>query len=1294
MSSSAPLPAHDPERDATQPGRGPASRPRPRPAARGRARALRVGLVAASVLAALAVPAGCLDQIPDGLKKTPAGPGAHVRFDLSARPLPSIPLPNDTATWPDPTSRTGLRINASLIAPTNIEVQARHRFSQMEGWGTFSPISVGFDLDRSDPEYAAYTGPALDLENVERRHQGDDYDFQDDAVYLVNLDTGVPQLLDLGSGNFDYILKKLDRYWANDTRQSERNLLFETIDETQGGQVTSYAPEVDSDFDGVLDKPNTDSLKACPPPDALCDNPESGDAYYTQACLDMRRARDRCIADHLLTWYERETDTLLVRPLLPLDEMSHYAIVLTDRLVDGRGHAVKSPFDFVYHATQREAAARVTDILNDGRFASYFGDLAGTGLDHVAFLWSFTTQPTVDDMKRLRDGLYGQGEFERWATEYPPSVEMWRAVGLTPNLDQGAVDVPGWQTSPDGIERDCPTKAENMFVVDWDGLKAQARDLFTEGFDVDGGPDLELLLHLYDSIDHMVIGTYKTPYLLEGGPQSSDPNASFNVNFATGEGEVTTDTVQFWIIVPKATEAHQQPFDINIYGHGYTGNFVEMLLYAGNMAKHGIATVGINAPFHGLTFDEEGTKFAARSILGGACYAPFFDAVTQGRTRDLNADGYTDSGGDFWSSYLFHTRDGVRQAILDHLQLVRILRAFGQTTEGMGCRDNADKTTPVKACDSNGDGAADLLGDFDADGVPDIGGPSVKYGTWGESLGGILSGIHGAIDAYVTSAVPTSGGGGLSDIGIRSFQGGVIEAVLLRMWGPLLVTVPASTRKVCNSASKDKDRCTICPADDLSLRWVLPDVNGTGEVEVDCIQPEDIADSTVLVRNLANDQVRCASVDDKQRFRVGLPATFGDSVIVSFWKGRDRVESYASCLLTGEPELLKTVETWGAGRFGMGASNGAGTASCEYATCSGFQGTFFGQGTQLVAPGAGYGEIRQSPALRRFIMLAQSALEPGDPISFAPYYALKPMTDPFGAVIQPHALIALNTIGDMNVPLNSGIAFGRAAGALPFLRPDQAQKYPDYLDYVTPQELYDELGGRTPNQELIERHVVEGITALARHPAEPACAGSQNAAPLGATFTDSNGQQQACYPTGCTAETESTSETRICYSDTHCEIPAGETIGSCRPNLLGQQICDEALWDADDVDEGKMLYYEQHSAVPLRLARLTGSAHAAGLEAVWKPRILGKPYGSDLAWAPGAPPNGRITALLDAYIIPEGKHCFENGRPCQAFDISTYLTNLVARFFQSDGTDLYYLSHPTSHHCLETATPTCDYFQP
>jgi len=1229
-------------------------------------------------LVALSMASAC-ERAPLDFGRTPTGPGARVRFDLAHTPLPDIPLPNDTATWSDPTSRTGLRINASMVAPTEIEQDARARFDQLEGWGTFMPISLAFDLDEVGGQPRKPAQAALDLANIEKRHHNDDYDFGDDAIYVVNLETGVPAPLDVGNGNFPYTLKRLDRYWANDTRATERNLAFETIDESRHGTIgwDTFTPDLDTDFDGVLDIPNLEDAYACPDPDPVCDdarNPMYGDP----SCVETRRGRDRCIADHLLTFYERETDTLIVRPLLPLAEATKYAVVVTDRLVDANGDPVKSPFDHVYHASQQKVAERVAEAVDDGSHAAYFGDIAGTGLDHVAFTWGFTTEPTVDDMKKLRDGLYGQGPFSKLGSDYPPEFELRRAVGAVAGLEAGSTDPAGWQSTDA-----CKGLVSNLYVVKLADIKSTLQLAVTQLFGEGYGSATEQLVRSLDSIDYMVLGTYRSPFLLEGGPDSVDPKAAFNVDYETGAGDVTTDTVQFWLFVPKETAQFKQPFDVNIYGHGYTGNYLEPIFYAGNLAQHGLATVGINAMGHGLDLGDAGTETLARGLFSGACIGPTIDSLLATRARDLDNDGRPDSGGDFWSSYLFHTRDGVRQSVLDHIQLVRIFRTFGTPTGRMLCRN--DKTgwanEPTEPCDTDANGTAEVAGDFNGDGVPDVGGPDAHYGTWGESLGGILSGIHGAIDAYVTSASPGSGGGGLTDIGVRSFQGGVIEAVLLRLWGPLIVTVPSEERSACTGAEDDAKDCTMCAAGEISLRWVMPDNNSTGELEIQCLKPGAIENTTVMVYNEDNDELRCARVDDSLRMRVGLPTSLGDRVVVGFYDGEDAVTDYASCTPTfaKNAEARTEVRAYGKGRFTLNHENGAGTDQCYYPTCNAFQGTFYGEGTELVAPAEGYGQIRQTPTLRRFLQLAQMALDPGDPISFAPYYAIKPMTDPFGKVIQQHAVLTVDTIGDMNVPLNSGIAFARATGALPFLRPDAAEKFPEYADYVTPQALFDALG-KTPNQDLIDRHVIEGITALARHPAGADCQTSANAAVDG-TFIDSANVEQACYPTGCVADGS------VCLSGSSCDA----ALDKCMPNEIGQTKCEEALFDVDDLDEGTALIHEQVAPIPQRLVRYTEDATPQSIDDVWAPRLRGVPFSDDGAWKPTE--GRRVTGLLDAYIVPEGVHTFTYGDPCNAFDSGTYLTNLVSRFFMSDGTDVYYLSHPKTHLCLEKDATTCGYLE-
>ena len=63
-----------------------------------------------------------------------------VKFDFDARPLPEIPLPNDIATRPDDHARTGRRLNASMIAPTNMEQRTRRLIDGLDGWGLYQPI--------------------------------------------------------------------------------------------------------------------------------------------------------------------------------------------------------------------------------------------------------------------------------------------------------------------------------------------------------------------------------------------------------------------------------------------------------------------------------------------------------------------------------------------------------------------------------------------------------------------------------------------------------------------------------------------------------------------------------------------------------------------------------------------------------------------------------------------------------------------------------------------------------------------------------------------------------------------------------------------------------------------------------------------------------------------------------------------------------------------------------------------------------------------------------------------------
>src|SRR5262245_42432367 len=209
---------------------------------------MRPAMVA--TVAAVVLGAACgVDTIPSGLRATPEGNGPTVKFDTAHRPLPEVPLPNDVATFADPTSRTGRRLNVSLVAPTSFERRAREDFSTMEGWGVSAPITVAFER----PDGVAETEPAIDLDDFAGRMQRADHDFSDDPIYVVNLSAGLPVFLEAGHGYFPVTVRDPFKYFPLDPKASEGNLIFETIEEGAGLPQSAYRPELDRDFDGILD---------------------------------------------------------------------------------------------------------------------------------------------------------------------------------------------------------------------------------------------------------------------------------------------------------------------------------------------------------------------------------------------------------------------------------------------------------------------------------------------------------------------------------------------------------------------------------------------------------------------------------------------------------------------------------------------------------------------------------------------------------------------------------------------------------------------------------------------------------------------------------------------------------------------------------------------------------------------------------------------------------------------------------------------------------------------------------
>jgi hypothetical protein len=869
---------------------------------------------------------GCLADEPQGLAKAPPA-ATTVKFDFLHRPLPEIPLPNDIATRYDATSPTGRRINASLIAPSGFERSTRALIDEVDGWGVYQAISIPF------------TGP-LDVESILAGHRDVDYAPENDVVLLVNVDPDSPAFgeampLDVGNGNHPVVLEQIEGYWKNDPRGFTMSLFFDEADEDENGNGRLDEGE-DTDADGVLDRPN----------------------YLPGA----NPARDDLAAraDALMSFYDRETNTLIARPMEPLRERTTYAVVVTRRLKDAAGQPVGSPFDFVNHTSQTADLAPLSDHLPPG-----------TTLDDVAFAFTFTTQSIESQWIAVREGVYGKGPQAHLADTKAEVVE------LLPLVDTSLPKFAG---------------RKNPYVMYAEDFALPYNLIATQllGNEADSEANRALMEGL-EYVDFVVMGAFDSPQLYDRG--GAFPEAWQGLNFqswpqdlSTTKAAVYNERVYFTLTVPRkevSARKDGKPAPVSFISHGYTGNRFNTLDIGSHFARFGAAAIGIDCPSHGLGESAE-VQAQARTLLAPFGVGPFVDAAFKGRHFDQNRDDVVDSGADFWTAYLFHTRDVVRQCGLDHVQLAKLLRGFD------------GKTRWALDVDGDGDRNNDLAGDFDGDGKVDVGGDT-PIGMLGASLGGIMSAVVGGIEPAVTTVVPIAGGGGLGDIGIRSVQGGVREAISLRLMGPLFVGTPREDGTV-------------------ALETIVPDLNDDATLALgdgpEGLEPGDV----VVARNLANGERGCTVVSAERTFRVAVQSDLGDPVALDFYHPPALVLGDTECTVAGGRTAYATID-----RFGVEVR---------------FQGERYPATAPLVAVAEGMGLRRASPEMRRFMGLGQLVLDPADPAVYAVSLMKRPITYPtLGEKTGAHALV-VTTIGDMNVPASSGVNLARAAGLVEYREND------------------------------------------------------------------------------------------------------------------------------------------------------------------------------------------------------------------------------------------------------------------
>jgi hypothetical protein len=692
-----------------------------------------------------------------------------------------------------------------MHAHTVLERDLARDLDELAGFSVTGPIRVPFDrpIDARDLERRQGTTASLAA-------------FDAHAIYLVDLETGLPEPLAWSSALFPRATAFEHGVLANDPRAGEASLLHELYDE-------------DLDGDGMLDPgEDTDS-------DGLLDRPATADGTRR----DVLDAYDR--ADFA---FDRQSATLELRPARPLRPATTYAVVITDRVRDAEGRPARSPLDYVHPLAQTTALAGI-ETQFEAR-PDLYGDLATRGLSGVAFAWTFTTDATTAVAEALRDGLRGEGPHAALATSF--------GAGAVPLAVSGGV--PG---------RPCPDPGAMRYRAAGPSFGAALGDVAGRLYGWDA-PRVEALVASFDSVSHVVAFAFESPHVL-GDPERPSADARIAAVAGTAELRTRRETIVALAFVPRTGGAPARPL---VFAHDLGGGKLDVLSAVGLLAAHGVAPVIVDLPGHGTVLDETSSA-AVHQAFGARCLAPAATALLASRARDVDGDGIGDSGAFFVSARLAHLRDAILQATLDEVALLRVLAAWdGRSAEPLTLPAPHGGGDVAFDGDLDGDGGADVAGDFDGDGAPDLGGRAAPS-TAGTGLGGTVAALTAALVPEVETSAPIAMLGGLSDWIFRSADPRVHGAILGAWMGPVVVGVPSTGTSDDSGCTIDEVSLRIEGSDRLATRSME-----VACIAQDELGPSDV----LFVRDLSSGTTSCsAAVSSPGTFRAPVRGD-GDAYIV------------------------------------------------------------------------------------------------------------------------------------------------------------------------------------------------------------------------------------------------------------------------------------------------------------------------------------------------------------------------------------------------------------------------------
>jgi hypothetical protein len=403
-----------------------------------------------------------------------------------------------------------------------------------------------------------------------------------------------------------------------------------------------------------------------------------------------------------------QTNTVFAESDELLEQHTRYALIATDELRDTSGDPVVGSALQAFLEGSSEANVQEPELLREALAGAF--DVAELDPARVVAASIFTTQSVTAVLENIRDQLRAES----------PAPATFQ---LGPNLRRTVFPF-----------------AEIMGIT-------FERQTGTQSGPAQGGRfDLIPLpvagLQATDTIATLAFGSYASPRFLSAD-RTIPP-------VATGSGipiEQGLDPVFFNLFLPRGvTPARGWP--VAIFGHGFGGSKNAPLPLIASLAEQGIATIAINVVGHG---GGELGMLNVNTMAGDVVPLP-----AGGRGVDLNGDGAIDATEGFAAAGRIDSRDGLRQTVVDLMQLVQVIRSGG--------------------IDVNGDAVAELD-------------PQRIYYT-GVSLGGIYGTILLAVDRDIRAGVPNVAGGPLIDVArlSQNFRGLIAAELATRT--PTLFNAP------------------------------------------------------------------------------------------------------------------------------------------------------------------------------------------------------------------------------------------------------------------------------------------------------------------------------------------------------------------------------------------------------------------------------------------------------------------------------------------------------------------------